>query len=238
MTTRLKQIFRPYINFFKKHLTPSKNSLPIYYRHSYSQEGEDMILARIFEDKSQGFYVDVGAHHPQRLSNTYYFYLKGWHGINIDAMPGIKDTFDKLRSRDINLEIAISDYPKNLTYYGFNESALNSFSQELANQYSQLDGYNIILKKIIKTYTLAEILDEYLPQNQKIDFLNIDVEGMDYEVLKSNNWSKYRPEIVLIEELNKFSADELRESKIVGFMQDNNYQLYCKTLNTLIFKIY
>jgi FkbM family methyltransferase len=238
MTASLKHIFRPYINFFKQRLTSPKKLLPIYYRHSYSQEGEDMILARIFEDKSQGFYVDVGAHHPQRLSNTYYFYLKGWHGINIDAMPGSMVTFNEIRSRDINLEIAISNYQKNLTYYGFNEPALNSFSQDIANQYSQLDGYKIVFKKLIKTSTLSEILDEYLPQNQNIDFLNIDVEGMDYEVLKSNDWSKYRPQIVLIEELNSFSIDELSQSKVVSFMQENNYQFYCKTINTLIFKIH
>ena len=54
----------------------------------YSQEGEDMILGKIFSGQKHGFYVDVGAHHPLRFSNTYLFYLKGWRGINIDAMPG------------------------------------------------------------------------------------------------------------------------------------------------------
>ena len=81
-----------------------------------------------------GFFVDVGAHHPQRFSNTYYFYLKGWSGINIDAMPGSMKIFDDLRSRDINLEIPISDKSEILTYYEFDEPALNSFSLSLSHE--------------------------------------------------------------------------------------------------------
>jgi hypothetical protein len=74
-------------------------------RSSWSQEGEDLILARIFGDKPDGFYVDVGAHHPKRFSNTYYFYRRGWRGINIDAMPGSMLAFNRLRPSDINIEL-------------------------------------------------------------------------------------------------------------------------------------
>jgi hypothetical protein len=74
---------------------------------SYAQEGEDMVLRRIFEDQPLGFYVDVGAHHPVRFSTTYFFYRRGCRGINIDATPGSMDAFRRLRPRDINLEVAI-----------------------------------------------------------------------------------------------------------------------------------
>jgi FkbM family methyltransferase len=237
MLSTLKQILRPYKESFKVFPGFRKEPQPVYYRQSYSQEGEDLILDRIFEGKLNGFYVDVGAHHPQRFSNTYYFYLRGWNGINIEAMPGSMATFNKSRTRDINLEIAISEHQQKLTYYGFNETALNTFSQELASEHSKLDDFHIVFEKAIKTYTLAEILDEYLPQNKEIDFLNIDVEGIDYQVLKSNNWSKYRPKIVLVEELQELSMDEISKSKIVNFMQKNSYKLYSKTMNTLIFKL-
>src|SRR5262249_32770188 len=76
---------------------------------SYSQEGEDMILNRIFGEKKSGFYVDVGAYHPKRFSNTYFFYKKGWRGINIDAMPGSMKPFNAKRNRDINVETPVSD---------------------------------------------------------------------------------------------------------------------------------
>ncbi|MDX9799068.1 MAG: hypothetical protein RBT05_09445 [Bacteroidales bacterium] len=75
---------------------------------SFSQEGEDMLLSKLFELNEKGFFVDIGAHHPIRFSNTYKLYLKGWRGINIDAMPNSMDLFKKYRSEDINLEIPIA----------------------------------------------------------------------------------------------------------------------------------
>lgn len=78
--------------------------------------------------------MDVGAHHPKRFSNTHYFYKKGWRGINIDAMPGGMRLFRKIRPKDINLEIAISDKKRVLTYYVFNDHALNGFSKGLPTE--------------------------------------------------------------------------------------------------------
>src|SRR6185437_4393165 len=76
---------------------------------SFSQEGEDLVLAREFEGKTKGFFVDVGAHHPIRFSNTFKFYLQGWRGINIDAMPGSIAFHARVRLEDINLEVPISN---------------------------------------------------------------------------------------------------------------------------------
>src|SRR5690349_18351333 len=85
-----------------------KDWLGLHWRRSYSQEGEDMVLRRVFEHKAHGFYVDVGAHHPMRFSNTYFFYRRGWRGINIDARPGSKREFDRARPRDINVECGVA----------------------------------------------------------------------------------------------------------------------------------
>jgi FkbM family methyltransferase len=207
-----------------------------YSARSYSQEGEDMILKRIFEKQERGFYVDVGAHHPKRFSNTYYFYKKGWRGINIDAMPGSMRIFNKLRSRDINLEMAISDEKKTLRYYAFNDPALSGFSKQLANQRKGQGNYKIVFEKDLQTYTLNEVLDEHLPKGQKIDFLSVDVEGLDFEVLKSNNWNKYSPKVVLVESTGN-SLEEIKPSNIYKLLKQNNYQLFAKTINTLIFKL-
>lgn len=215
----------------------------IYLHHNlcFSQEGEDIILSRFFLDKKQGFYVDIGAHHPQRFSNTYYFYLSGWRGINIDAKPGSMDIFKQIRPNDINLEFAISDCRQTLTYYEFNEPAINGFSKEISNERDGLERYRLISKREIQTYTLQEVLDEYLPKNQEIDFLTVDVEGLDYEVLSSNNWQKYRPKLVLAEYLSASSListaslNEILKSKLCLFMEKQGYQLYAKSVNTLIF---
>ena len=203
-----------------------------YATKSYSHEGEDMVLRTIFKNQETGFYVDIGAHHPKRFSNTYYFSKKGWRGINIDAMPGSIKIFKRIRPRDINLEIAISDKKQVLTYYVFNEPALNSFSKELSTERDGKGIYRIIDKIRMETSTLAEVLDIYLPKNIEIDFLSVDVEGLDFEVLKSNNWSKYKPKIILVESLD-FSFCNLDNSEIHGLLIDKDYHLFAKTVNTL-----
>lgn len=203
---------------------------------SFSQEGEDMILSRFFSGKSNGFYIDVGAHHPQKFSNTYYFYLRGWKGINIDAKPGSMAIFNQIRPNDMNLEIAVSNTRQTLVYYEFNEPALNSFNEEISKQRDATQEYKIVSQYEIMTYKLSDILDKYLTVYQEIDFMNIDVEGLDYEVLISNNWEKYRPKIVLVEDLNASDISNLALSKIVSYMYEQNYQLYAKSCNTLIFK--
>ena len=206
-----------------------------HHKVSFSQEGENIILNRIFETQKIGFYVDVGAHHPQRFSNTYFFYLKGWNGINIDPMPGSMGVFKKLRPRDINLEIAIADKNKSLMYFQFNEPALNSFSEEVAIEKDGLRDYKIINKQQIETFTLSQTLDKFLPSGQGVDFLTIDVEGLDLEVLGSNDWNKYKPYVVLVEDLNRFALENINESKVYGFMSKQGYELYAKTVNTLFF---
>jgi FkbM family methyltransferase len=206
-----------------------------YAKKSYSQEGEDMVLQRIFENQSIGFYIDIGAHHPKRFSNTYLFYKNGWNGINIDAMPNSMKLFNKMRKKDINLEVPISDKKEILTYYMFNEPALNSFSKELTKQRDGLGQYKVMDTKDIKTFTLEEILDKNLPLNQEIDFISIDVEGFDLQVLKSNNWDKYKPKFVLIEILNS-SLSNLASSEEYKFLSEVGYDVYAKTMNTVFFK--
>lgn len=204
---------------------------------SFSQEGEDLILKRIFENKEQGFYVDVGAHHPQRFSNTYLFYLKGWRGINIDAMPDSMKAFEKLRPKDINIESAISEKSEILTYYMFNESALNGFSEHLSSIRDGVNNYKVIEQKNIRTQKLSEIFDKYLPEGQEIDFLSIDVEGLDYQVLLSNDWDKYRPKILLVEELATSLETISQQSQTYSLLRKYGYNLFIKTFNTSFYKL-
>lgn len=187
--------------FAKKVILLIKNSLRMYSTKSFSQEGEDLILKRIFERQEYGFYVDIGAHHPFRFSNTYVFYKKGWKGINIDAMPNSMDSFNKYRPRDINLEVPIGKSGSKLKYYIFNEPALNTFDETRVEDIVKKPEYTLIEKIEISIYSLKEILDTYLPKGQKIDFMSIDVEGLDLEVVQSNDWKKYRPRILLVESL-------------------------------------
>ena len=207
----------------------------IYSTKSYSQEGEDMILRRIFEDRKHGFYVDVGAHHPRRFSNTQFFYRRGWHGINIEPRPDALRAFRSDRRRDINLQLGVSDRSGKLTYYCLDEPALNTFDRELLRQRLANTPYKLVKTIDVSVNRLDDILRKYLPAAQKIDFLSIDVEGLDLLVLKSNDWQAYRPEFVLVEALNS-SLEQALGGSVFQFMKSQGYELFSKTFNTLIFR--
>ena len=193
-----------------------------------------MILKRIFEDQEYGFYIDIGAHHPKRFSNTYFFYKRGWNGINIDALPNSMILFNKFRSRDINIEQPISNIRESIIYYHFNEPALNGFSKDLSDERTKDTNYFIKNKEILNTERLDTILDKYLPNEQKIDFLSIDVEGYDFNVLRSNSFEKYEPKVILIEILED-NLKDIHNNEIYLFLNDKNYMIYAKCVNTVIF---
>jgi hypothetical protein len=101
--------------------------------------------------------------------------------------------FKITRPRDINLEIPVSDKEEVLPFYIFNEPALNTFSKQVADERSAKPEYHIEKVVNIKTQTLERILKANLPNGQAIDFLTIDAEGFDFNILRSNNWELYRP---------------------------------------------
>lgn len=201
---------------------------------SYSQEGEDLIIQRIIGEKKSGFYVDVGAHHPKRFSNTYLFYKKGWTGINIEPMPGSKKIFDRMRYRDTNIEAAISDSVEKLYYFMFTEPALNTFLEQKKSSLIDNNKSNLINKIELETITLENILDKFVPHNTQIDFLSIDTEGYDFKVLKSNNWDKYIPKIILLEDKD-FTLESPESSETYNYLIHRRYKLIAMTFKTLIF---
>jgi FkbM family methyltransferase len=202
---------------------------------SYAQEGEDLVLRRIFEDRPGGFFVDVGAHHPRRFSNTYLFYRAGWRGINIEPNPDLTPLFGRERPRDVTLELGVSDVPGVLTYYRFNDGALNTFDPALARERDGLRGYRIVGTAEVRVGRLDEILAEHLPAGTGIDFLSVDAEGHDLQVLRSNDWDRFRPEIVLAEALGT-SLGDAAASPVHALMERQGYQLFGKTVHTLFFR--
>lgn len=202
---------------------------------AYSQDGEDMILRRVFERQAKGFYIDVGAHHPYRYSNTCYFCRRGWKGINVDPNPDAIAAFRRARPADINVCVGVSDLPGSMLYHVFNEPALNTFDVDLAAQRMQLAGYRLLESRNVPIRRLDDLLTEYLPPDQKVDFLSIDVEGMDLSVLRSNDWNRYRPLLLLVEARER-SVHATENDPINRFAIAMGYRMIAKTLNTLIYE--
>ena len=198
---------------------------------SYSQEGEDLLLNRYFKNKPLGFFCDVGSYHPKQYSNTYHFYLKGWRGINIDPRPGSKEIFNQARPNDINLELGIADQAGGkLVYNLYSNPVYNSFSSEAVEE-AEKTG-----EVLVEIQRLEYVFDNYLPKGMSIDFLSIDVEGFDLEVLKSNNWDRYSPEVVVVEFFGE-SIQVFLESDIYEYLSGLGYRYFANTVNSYFFQL-
>lgn len=189
----------------------------------FSQTGEDILVNGVLQNQPCGFYVDVGAYDPVKYSNTFGFYLKGWNGINIDPSPEAFKKFKKARPNDINVNVGISDTPGKLTYYSFKEAAFNTFSKSLAESYkTPFDTSQI------KVERLDRVLDACNIPASGIDLMSIDVEGMDLQVLKSNDWKRYRPRVIAVE----FATGD---DSIKKFLTKLKYRPVCNTILTQIY---
>lgn len=194
------------------------------YNISHSQFGEDMLIRALLGDTRTGFYVDIGAHHPVYYSNTYHFYCKGWRGINIDATPSSMQAFRVLRPRDINLELCLSSIEdEEVEFYVFDQSAHNTFDKVSAAQ-KLSSGVTLRRKHKLQTTTIMQCLDKFLPHNTQIDFMSIDVEGLDEAILMSNDWERYHPN-VLVFEMHTTSIEELCDTPIIKFLGKQGYEI-------------
>lgn len=203
-------------------------------KRSYSQSGEDLIADLELFGQKKGFYVDVGAYHPKLFSNTYLFYKRGWKGVCIDPNPALDDMFMSARPRDLFLNLGVAEHDDVMEYVMFDDGAANTFVAEQSRRNVKLSKRKITGKKLVPLIPLHAILDEYLSKGQKVDLLSVDVEGMDLSVLRSNNWKKYSPKVVICEDLD-FDFGNLQMSPVVKYMSKMGYMLSDKTPYSLIF---
>lgn len=202
-----------------------------YRQASYSQDGEDRILARLFENQADGFFVDVGAHHPRRFSNTYLFYRRGWKGINIDPTPNIRAVFQRERPRDVTLEVGVTGERGQLRFHLYDEPAFNTFNEASARMMQERGYPRLIATQTVETLPLREILRAHCPAGQRIDFLTVDAEGFDLPVLQSNDWQAFRPRAVVAED----DVEGLQAGPLTEFLVGQGYQLVAKTFISAIF---
>jgi FkbM family methyltransferase len=165
---------------------------------SYAQNAEDVRLARAFAGQNTGLYIDVGANNPDYLSVTKHFYELGWTGINIEPGPGPYALLNKYRKRDTNLNVGCSNKQGTLTLYAASGSAsgLSSFTaEEVANHEHKGYEFKAITVDVV---TLASICEQHV-NGRTIDFMSIDVEGHEREVLEGADFTRFRPRVIVIE---------------------------------------
>nr|WP_315149658.1 FkbM family methyltransferase [uncultured Flavobacterium sp.] len=196
------------------------------YNISFSKSGDDIQLMKLINNNAPGAYVDIGCWHPVKASNSYYFYVRGWKGICIDPNPELKVLYDKFRSKDNFINSGIGESGTSLEYFMLEESSMNTFSKDFLEKH-QLES-KVINKIDIPLFSLKEILDVNLDKNDRLDFFDIDVEGFDLEVLKTNDWDVYRPKVIVIESDMPLQNDIC--SDIVQYLELQNYRLIGKSI--------
>jgi FkbM family methyltransferase len=172
---------------------------------SYAQNFEDIMLWRALKDVRNGFYIDVGSHDPDADSVTKLFYEQGWHGINIDPNPLCQPKFEASRDQDINLQLAVTDHAGDVELE-FNETGLSSINRDMIASH---EGRGFKFQKVtVKGVPLADIWATHVPDGQEVHFLKVDVEGAEEAVLRSADFSRHRPWIIVVEATVPLSQEE------------------------------
>lgn len=196
---------------------------------TYSQHGEDLMICNIFQllgiDKPS--YLDLGAHHPMRISNTHLLYLRGSRGVNVETNPNLMAQFFIDRPEDKNVCIGVSPDGGDLPFYMWDsESGRNTFSfDEVRN----VEASHAM--KITKTVTLATVTLDWIVDNHCDgiwpDFLSCDLEGVDYQVLAATDFLN-GPKVVCVE--SRIGNDD-----IYGLMASHGYRIHVRMGENLIF---
>ena len=177
---------------------------------SYAGNREDVLLHRLFGSQDGGFYIDVGAGDPEDHSVTKNLYDRGWRGINVEPAADLFARLWEQRTRDINLNAAVSNREGKMTFYQF-PPAQWGYSTLSAEQASRHRAAGIDLEeREVEVRTLARICEEHAPA--EIDFLNVDVEGLEREVLEGADWSRWRPRLVMVEATEPNTSKPTHES--------------------------
>jgi FkbM family methyltransferase len=203
---------------------------------SYAQCGEDLILQYLFMvlGIDRIIYLDVGAHHPSYLSNTYLFYQNGGRGVCVEPDPSLYKEFSRKRPHDTHLNCGVGITAGEADFFIMSTSTLNTFSKEEAERY-QSWGHQRILKTIkMELKTINGIISQYLEEVPNL--VSLDVEGLDFAIMQNFDFSKYRPEVFCLETLT-YTEDksERKLTAIIELMHENGYLTYADTYINTIF---
>ena len=166
---------------------------------TYAQNNEDAIIAAYFKDVPKGVYVDIGANHPVQDSVTKHFYDAGWRGINVEPIRALHGLLTEHRPEDTNVRAGISDIPGTLKLREYANDGMSTFSSDIKRQHAKTaDAKTATYQDVeVPVITLKQLFEQHPLKH--IHFMKIDVEGFEYEVIKGNDWKRYRPELICIE---------------------------------------
>jgi FkbM family methyltransferase len=205
-------------------------------RVCYSQCGEDLIADSVLVNLGirTPSYLDIGANDPVCLSNTYYFYRKGGRGVCVEPDPVLHERIRKKRPRDICLNVGIGAAgAEKAPFYCMSSSTLNTFSREDAERFAGYGKEKIVKVLEIPLLPVNDVLGNHFPSCPNL--VSLDAEGLDMSILKTFDFSRFRPQVFVIETLT-YTEDksEGKEQDIIRYMESVGYMAYADTyVNTL-----
>jgi FkbM family methyltransferase len=166
---------------------------------SYAQRYEDLHLLRVFGEQASGFYIDIGAGHPVYDNVSFAFYLRGWTGVTVEPNPWLAQLSEAVRPLDVRIQSLIGAAPGESTYYLVEDfhglsTTIESHALKAKSEFGKRSQ-----AMTLPVGTLQALCEQYAPPT--IDFLKIDVEGAEYEVLLGGDWRRFRPKVVVAEAL-------------------------------------
>ncbi len=200
----------------------------------FSHWGEDSIAQFVFRDHRAGRYLDIGCYHPALYSNTMLLYQHGWTGVNIDPNPFMIGECRTHRPKDTSINKAVGAKRGVMEYFNFHDwASSNTANKEFAKEVAAVSRIDVPAPTIVEVLTLEDIIDEYF-DGIAPEFVNIDVEELDVEVLMSGDWTKHRPLVIAVEDI-KFIADKPHASATYRFMREHGYTLFSRCVFTSFF---
>lgn len=191
-----------------------------HHKISYAQSFEDLVLAGILKGVNRGFYVDVGANHPENDSVTKIFYDKGWSGLNIEPNPALHALLLARRPRDINLAVGLSSQAGRLSFRNYEQvDGHSTFARDTKDKLQTQPSGAHYADSEVRVTSLSAVLQGHRPTGD-IHFLKIDVEGLELEVLLGNDWKRFRPWVLCIER----NLDGARQAAIVSLLAAHGYK--------------
>jgi FkbM family methyltransferase len=203
--------------------------------NSYAQYGEDKIILLMLDlyNIKNASYIDIGAHHPFKYSNSALLSLNGINGINIEPDPYLFKKIIKYRKKDINLNIGLQEAEGESTLFQFERPEFNTFSEIVAHEI-MIKGIKKIGEKRVRINTYNNVVEKYL-DGKAPDIVLIDTEGFDEIILKSIDYEKFSPKIICVETYT-YGVGK-KNCEIINFLLDKNYSIHADTfVNTIFIK--
>ena len=189
---------------------------------SFAQHGEDVQLVALLRSLgADGAYVDVGANHPFKLSNTYLMYRLGWRGVCVDPLPRFKKLYERWRPDDQFFNTAVGEFAGEIELHEFEWDPLSTLDSSLAEQYIQ-GGFRRLRRVPVSVKTIDQLLDES-GITSPVSLLSIDIEGHELPALKSMSFDKWRPVVVCIEAVTAAGG---RNEDALQYLIQHGYKMH------------